>query len=287
MKKLSSYFLLLYSFSFLYAQKLMEDVTGDKVDDEIIWGKNSVVVVDGATGKREVIFKVQSFGDTSGEIEDVITIPLGDKVGIKIIELPPAELVPATAESGRLPHVFLYRNGKWIEIDDPGNKTDIYIPEFGYIYYKDQIIPDIDFGISVGEYIIRPFYKPVPSLLYWDGSKFKKLETRFHKGDYNLKIGTKSSIETFYVVDENDILVLYIYLLNDVNTRAKIYDSKGYVYYDGMLSGGRQYWLIKGSRDENGEGSRPLIVYVSFDNRASSPSHVWYEGFIFTTKKDK
>ncbi|MEO0143627.1 MAG: hypothetical protein ABIL45_01695 [candidate division WOR-3 bacterium] len=279
MKKLSSYFLLLYSFSFLYAQKLIEDVTGDKVDDEIIWGKNSVVVVDGATGKREVIFKVQS-EEGGSQIGDVTTIPIGDKIGIKIVE-------SVSAKIGRIVHVFLYRNGKWIEIEEPGEKTDIYIQGLGYLYYKDEEVYDSDFDMYVSNYIIAHSSRPVPSLLYWDGSKFKKLETRFHKGDYNLKIGTKSSIETFYVVDENDILVLYIYLLNDVNTRAKIYDSKGYVYYDGMLSGGRQYWLIKGSRDENGEGSRPLIVYVSFDNRASSPSHVWYEGFIFTTKKDK
>ncbi|MEO0197697.1 MAG: hypothetical protein ABIL78_07300 [candidate division WOR-3 bacterium] len=106
MKKLSSYFLLLYSFSFLYAQKLIEDVTGDKVDDEIIWGKNSVVVVDGATGKREVIFKVQS-EEGGSQIGDVTTIPIGDKIGIKIVE-------SVSAKIGRIVHVFLYRNGKWI-----------------------------------------------------------------------------------------------------------------------------------------------------------------------------
>jgi hypothetical protein len=54
-------FALIFIFSFLKGETKMVDVTGDGVDDEIKIGEQSVVVINGATGKRYTVISGEEF----------------------------------------------------------------------------------------------------------------------------------------------------------------------------------------------------------------------------------
>ncbi len=256
-----SFIVLVFAFSFLGAEEVLEDVTGDRIDDKVIWGKNSVIIENGATGKREIIFKVEE----GSWISYVDFLNLGNKKSIKV----------CTQVNCR---IFLYSDSKWLKVYEGYNLKElgISLPKVGDIYYQE-----ISFD-----------------LFYWNNSNFVKLDIKYDKQNDNLTIDAGSVERISFVISENDILILDASLegggggitLSGYDIKIKVYDSNGYEYFNEKIFEGESIWKRKGSpliikgSEINGE---PLVVYLVFNNSSSTFSYkyVAFRGVVYTVGK--
>ncbi len=105
-KSLISVSILLLMFVFANAYTEMADVTGDGVDDDIRIGEQSVVVVDGASGKRHVI--IAKISDPTVNISEFHPGYFTDEIAV-------------TISSGRYTYytyVYTYHKGKFRKVSD-------------------------------------------------------------------------------------------------------------------------------------------------------------------------
>lgn len=253
--------------------KELIDVTGDGVDDEVIVGKSSVVIVDGATGER-IIYK-------ESEIDTSFIIMVRNTPAIEVITS-----WYGAQRGGRIVEVLLYKRevgtygvkGKLVEIyrgEDMIFETNIELPELGKIYFSDI------FNI--------PYY--------YNGDKLVPMKDKYKKED-ELTIPSRGTKKITFVVLDKEVLFLNVgctsgegFVSTFYEVYVSIYDSKGNYFFKGYLSPGDDIKSRVGSPivvlggEKNGE---PLLVYLQFTNEAVLATvDVYYSGSVFLIESKK
>lgn len=148
---------LLFIFVFGNAETEFIDVTGDDVDDEIKIGEKSVIVVDGALGKRWVVYQATDDEYESESIDGCVGIRLGNKIGLQVN----VYSYGAGAMHGNFGDlIFLHRGNQFVEIPFDGAEiveTGISHPRLGTIYLTLHRLGMIE------------------SFLYWNGKQLKEM----------------------------------------------------------------------------------------------------------------
>jgi len=265
---------------FAQAEVMIADINQDGVDDEIIVGENSVVVVDGKSGDRTVVHKVT---DTEYEINSISNckpIHLGEKIGLLIDVYSYGE---GAAHGNYYSIVYLYKNNQYVKINIQGPQIaelDFILPNVGRIYcdYYQTGVIDIE-GFS-----------------WWDGQKFRRMKEKYTKFEDELTITAGAIKRIPFVVLDGEMLYLDGGLISGggsvtasgYDIRITVETSDGLRYFDTRLSEGYSLsetefiQLVPGSQS----GGEPRTVYLVFDNSDAIISwrKVNYFGTVYSSK---
>lgn len=150
--------MLLLMLTLIHADIKTADVTGDGIEDDIRIGEQSVVVVDGALGKRWVVWEGKQVEDYYETIDCEI-INLGDQYALMI-----SGEWQSAHNRGRLePSIYYFKHGKWHEMEEKYSKGEYEATvnagsseEVLFVVLEDEVlvIHDISYGGAGGTIII-------------------------------------------------------------------------------------------------------------------------------------
>lgn len=231
---------LLFIFVFGNAETEFIDVTGDDVDDEIKIGEGNVVVVDGASGKKWVVYQAADSEYESESIGGCIGIRLGNRIGLQVRVYSYGE---GAAHGNSWDLIFLHRGNQFVEIPFDGAEiveTPVSRPPLGTIYLTLHRLGMVE------------------SFLYWNGKQLKEMSGSDAKGsrkqfEATIKINmhvVQLVAEDYCTITEGvypDIVSDFAYLLPDMVNPV---DYRSPAVIDGSFGGPGQVGYEYNSRTD-------------------------------------
>jgi len=150
--------MLLLMLTFIHAEIKTADVTGDGIEDEIKIGERIVIVIDGASGKRWVVWEGKSEENYQETVDDCSVIWLGDIYGLRLLT---SGMTVKLVHQGN--SIFYFCNGKWHEMEEKYSKGEYEATvnagsseEVLFVVLEDEVlvIHDISYGGAGGTIII-------------------------------------------------------------------------------------------------------------------------------------